>query len=121
MVNSLKRKQTECSPSPATRPPPETMNVVKEAEQFLRGISDIVFLQSGEELSSRACDVWRDRLVALLDRQRVLALREAANHCEGQVISWESAQLDEYRRGQHRGAVDCVTVVTRLANALEGT
>jgi|SRR5271154_2992425 len=88
------------------KPPPETMNVEREAETLLRAnLSE----------SQR-----KDRLIALLDRQRVLALREAADHCEGQIFPWEAAKGDPYREGQFRGAHDCMTVVTRLADCLEG-
>ncbi len=48
------------------------------------------------------------------ERGRQAGLAEAITWCRTQVYDEEAAKHDEYRRGQRRGAQDCVSVLERL-------
>jgi hypothetical protein len=50
------------------------------------------------------------------ERGRQAGLREAITWCRSQVYDEEASSGDEYRRGQRRGALDCCSVLERLAD-----
>lgn len=60
------------------------------------------------------CDDTTESLAKLLRQTRLDALEEAKRICQSQVPNVEWDTEDEYRRGQKRGAHDCVTLLQRL-------
>lgn len=68
---------------------------------------------SGRKLGAPSISL-EERIVRLILEHRKIALGQALDWCTSQVYDLEASKKDEYRRGQRRGAHDCVHVVSQL-------
>lgn len=68
-----------------------------------------------EEAKRQPIKSYDERILQLVLQHRRECLTDALNDCLGQRLNKEDAEANgEYRRGQYRGADDCVTMVERL-------
>lgn len=70
------------------------------------------------EMECTICEGLNDSLAKIFREIRLNALEEALSLCESQVIDVPDDCPDEYRRGQKRGSLDCITLIKRTIECL---